>query len=346
MDEMTSVRGFRPDVTGPSDEERRRARARLNEAIAAEARAASGEAASADPALGEETVLSVVTGGEWPAGDSPGRGTRSGRRGPRRGWKSAAVAAGVAVLVAVPIAVISRSDGGHQTVAVQAATTGPAARTCPTVTVPPAPPIPAGSWKDRPGPFGYRETVYARTADGHSAGNPVILRDWAGPSAYAILDPQLQAGMRIEDATYFVGTTRVTLADLSRLPADPATLRRMLTAGEKEPVEDRTILAAVADLALLPVGPDVQRALFTIVGGLGSARVNVHDTDLIGRPAVSVTVPDSHNPGNLDRLLFSPGDHRYLGDEAATERNPCGFGYRSAVLATGSVPEIGQTVNR
>ncbi|WP_157734857.1 hypothetical protein [Pseudofrankia inefficax] len=147
--------------------------------------------------------------------------------------------------------------------------------------------------------------------------------------------------------TYRVGGTWYTIAQFATLPADPAVLGPMIVDDWPQPVADRTVYTAATDLLRLPVSPAVQAALFTIVRSLETATTNEHDRDLIGRPAVSVSVPDPENPGTFNRVYFTPESHHYLGqDENGKVNNPCTFDAREVVLASGWVGSIGQTVPR
>lgn len=362
-DEMSAVRLFRVEVGEPPAQTVHRARGLLDRLIAdaTDGSPVSAEMPTAEAATRLATVLPSPAPAESPASpalealpppgtDRESRGVRPGlgprRRRPHARTMVGIAAAAVAVAVAVPVGVVTTHHGDRPSSLVAAATGTPTPGNCWTAPVPAPAKLPPSAAANLKGPFWYTETFSATWWDAaHPGTNSPVREDWVGRSAWAYFVNRYFVD---EKAPMFqVGDKWRPTVDLVNLPTDASVLRPMLTEGFDKPVEDRTVFIAATDLLRFPVSPGTQSALFTVVSSLESATTNEHDRDLIGRPAVSVSVPDSRNPGTFDRVYFTPEQHHYLGQDAGGKTSdPCTFAGREVVLASGWVDSIGQVAAR
>lgn len=145
--------------------------------------------------------------------------------------------------------------------------------------------------------------------------------------------PSLPRAGRVEDGAISGGGMLLDAADVSQLPTDPATLRKMIEAREIRGVEGPpgeaetfTLIGDMLREAYLP--SDVRAALYRLTAELPGVELLGEVRDPAGRSGTGIAFTDRRR-GTRHELIFDPATSALLGERESAVR-PRAYGFKAA----------------
>ena len=123
---------------------------------------------------------------------------------------------------------------------------------------------------------------------------------------------------------FSLGNHNVSMADLQRLPADPARLKaRLITnfrngggGGDLPSTQDAWLFRVASDLLEMPVRPGVRAAAYRLIAGLDGVRSLGRTVDVDGRVGNGVAIRMNNAAGlSEDRIIIEPSTGLPLAEE-------------------------------
>ncbi len=164
------------------------------------------------------------------------------------------------------------------------------------------------------------------------AGRPRFVSAGQRAGWVAAGSPPLPRPGRVEDGAISGGGMLLDAAEVSRLPTDPATLRRMIEAreirGVEGPVGEAETFTLIGDMLRESYLPSaVRAALYRLTAELPGVELLGEVEDPVGRPGTGIAFID-HRRGIRHELIFDPHTSVLLGERESVVR-PGAYGFEA-----------------
>nr|WP_238355028.1 CU044_5270 family protein [Kribbella sandramycini] len=124
---------------------------------------------------------------------------------------------------------------------------------------------------------------------------------------------------------FAIGSTNLSVAELGRLPDNPAELKtKLLALSQPSPGDPNATLFETTSALInrLPTTPAVRAAAFQLLAGIPGVQLLPKTSDALGRPGTAVALTTDHGPAGAHetRLIFDPQSGKPLAYEARIVR--------------------------